>query len=70
MNVAEIKSRYKSGMVVVLEEMTGEEDMVKGLRGTIDFVDDIGQLHIKWENGRTLALIVGVDKFKVVGNEN
>ena len=27
-------------------------------------VDDIGQLHMKWDNGRTLALVPGEDSFR------
>ena len=29
--------------------------------GTIDYIDDIGQLHMKWENSRTLAVNLDVD---------
>ena len=28
--------------------------------------DDDGQLHMKWDNGRTLALIYGVDQFETI----
>ena len=34
-----------------------------GTEGTVLFVDDAGQLHMKWDNGRTLALVPGVDSF-------
>lgn len=54
-------------MRVELEEMVGESDMLKGLQGIIDFVDDAGHIHMKWDNGRTLSLIYGQDKFKVLG---
>ncbi len=30
----------------------------------IEVVDDIGQLHMKWDNGRTLALVPGEDSFR------
>lgn len=35
-----------------------------GTKGTIQFVDDIGQLHMNWDNGRTLALVPGEDDFR------
>ena len=40
-----------------------EEGMLPGLRGTVDYVDDQGQLHMNWENGRSLALVPGEDVF-------
>ena len=40
--------------------------IVPGTEGEVDFVDDIGQLHMKWDNGRTLALAPGEDSFTVL----
>ena len=37
-----------------------------GTEGEVDFVDDAGQLHMKWDNGRSLALIPGEDRFTVL----
>ena len=34
--------------------------------GIVDFVDDIGQIHIKWNNGSTLALVPDLDEFEVL----
>ena len=36
-----------------------------GTMGTVDHVDDAGQIHVKWDTGQRLALIPGVDQFKV-----
>ena len=35
-------------------------------RGTAIGVDDIGTIHMKWDNGRGLGLIPGEDNFKVL----
>jgi hypothetical protein len=40
--------------------------MPTGLKGTVRFVDDIGQIHVSWENGRTLPLNTEVDSFHVL----
>ena len=37
--------------------MEGEQGMPDGLKGTVSFVDDAGQIHVNWENGRTLPVI-------------
>lgn len=38
-----------------------------GTCGTVMFVDDINQIHVKWDNGSTLALVPSVDEFVVIG---
>lgn len=38
-----------------------------GTEGTVRFVDDMGQIHMKWDNGRTLALVPGEDAYEVIG---
>ena len=34
-----------------------------GSMGTVDFIDDAGQIHMNCACGRSLALIPGVDSF-------
>ena len=35
-----------------------------GMRGTVTFVDDVGTVHMKWDNGRTLGIVPNVDDFR------
>ena len=37
-----------------------------GDRGTVDFVDDMGTIHVAWDNGSTLGLIPGEDQYRFV----
>lgn len=37
-----------------------------GTEGVIDTVDDLPQLHVKWDNGRNLAIIPGVDEYEIL----
>lgn len=46
--------------------MEGEDDMPAGLKGKVVFVDDIGQVHMKWQNGRGIPLNPELDKFQVL----
>lgn len=57
---------YPKGSIVILYNMYGEPKMPKGIKGIVDEVDDIGQIHVKWENGSSLALNVEVDSFRKV----
>lgn len=41
--------------------------MPAGLKGTVYHVDDVGQIQLEWENGSTLALVPGVDRFHKTG---
>lgn len=35
-------------------------------KGTVDQVDDIGTLHVKWDDGRTLGIVPNEDIFILV----
>ena len=61
----EIRRRYPVGTRIELEYMD-ERDMPPGLKGIVDHVDDQGQLHMIWENGRSLALVPGVGDFRIL----
>ena len=56
------------GKRVRLIYMDGEnpERMFSGLEGTINHVDDIGQIHVDWDNGSSLALNEDVDEFELL----
>lgn len=60
--MAESKGRKPK---VRLTYMEGEPQMEAGLTGSLDMVDDIGQIHVNWENGSTLALNAEVDIFSI-----
>lgn len=67
--VQQIKERYPSGTRIQLHTMSGEADMPSGLMGTVNFVDDAGQLQMTWDNGRSLALVPGEDSFSVISRQ-
>ena len=37
-----------------------------GTKGVVDHIDGIGQIHIHWDNGRMLAIVPEIDKFKLI----
>lgn len=41
--------------------------MPSGLTGTVTMVDSIGQIHVNWDNGSSLALQTDKDRFTVIG---
>ena len=64
------KQSYPPGTRVMLLNMNDPYSLVEsGMRGTVQSVDDIGQLLMKWDNGRALALIPGEDSFRRLTQE-
>lgn len=66
MKIERIKKQYPVGTVVKCINMEDDHAVPPGTNGVVQYVDDIGQLHVNWENGSTLALIIGVDEFEIV----
>ena len=66
-----IKEQYPPGTRVLLNQMNDPYHPVEsGTRGTVMHVDDQANMHMKWDNGRTLALDPEVDSFrKLTGEE-
>lgn len=66
--MSNIKEKYRKylGKTVELIFMDDPQAPPVGTRGKVVFVDDAGQIHVKWDNGSSLALIPEVDKFKIV----
>lgn len=56
-----IKRDYKPGTRVVLVHMDDVQAPPEGTQGTVEYVDDIGTVHIRWDNGSTLGAIIGED---------
>lgn len=60
-----IRQKYPPGTRVELLNMPHDPYPIPpGTRGEVKAVDDVGQLVVKWSNGRSLSLIPGVDSFR------
>ena len=59
------RQRYPAGTRIQLNHMNDPWSPVPGgTRGTVACVDDIGQLHMRWDNGRSLPLNTDEDSFR------
>lgn len=59
-----IKKHYQEGQRIVLINMDDPfTTLTAGDEGTITHVDDIGQIHVSWDNGSSLALNYLEDDF-------
>ena len=68
MNKAEYyKKAYPAGTRIRLIHMDDPYSPIPdGTTGTVAYVDDIGTLHMKWDNGRSLGICPDVDSFEVI----
>lgn len=41
----------------------------EGTRGTVDHIDDGDNIHMRWDNNRTLALVPDEDSFRLLTDE-
>jgi hypothetical protein len=60
-----LKTKYPVGTVVVVLAMNDPHGVPSGTKGIVDHIDDIGQIHVSWDNGSGLALIPDEDEFRI-----
>ncbi len=64
------KEAYPPGTRVLLLHMGDDPRSVEdNMRGTVQFVDDIGTVHCAFDNGRSLGLCPGEDSFRKLTDE-
>ena len=62
-----LRKQYPPGTRLCCDEMPDDPRPIEsGTIGTVVGVDDAGQIMMKWDNGRSLSLIPGVDTFYTV----
>ena len=55
------------GVRVELVHMGDDPDpIVIGTKGTVLITDDRGTVHVKWDDGRNVGMLPGVDRWKVL----
>ena len=59
--VEQLRANFPAGTRVVLERMEDPQAPPIGTKGTVICVDDIGSIHVAWDNGGSLAVVYGED---------
>lgn len=69
--LAQLRKQYPIGTKIQLISMRDEKYPIPpGTVGEVTHIDDIGNIHVRWQNGSSLAIIPEVDSFRVAGAEN
>lgn len=61
--LAALREKYPLGTKIILHHMDDPYPVPPGTVGEVEYIDDGGNIHMVWNNGRTLSLIEGVDVF-------
>ena len=61
------RERYPAGTRIRLNHMDDPYAPIPDETvGEVQYIDDAGNIHMVWENGRTLSLIEGADSFTII----
>ena len=65
--ILDIKKNYPCGTAIKLVSMNDSYSSIpKGTFGVVHHVDDIGTIHVHWENGRSLGIVYNEDVIEIV----
>lgn len=68
--IESLKRRYPPGTRVQLDRMGDDpRPITAGTKGTVVAVDDIGSLHVNFDNGRQLGICPEVDSFHKISEQ-
>ncbi len=58
-----LRRQCPAGTRITLHSMEDPQSPPPGTKGTVAYVDDMGQIGVKWDTGSSLSLIPGVNSF-------
>jgi hypothetical protein len=61
-----MKNQLKGKRIELISTSDPYTELKPGDRGNVDFVDDMGTIHVTWDNGSTLGLVPGEDLYQFV----
>jgi len=64
--IQELRALYTPGTWIRLIHMDDMQAPPDGTLGTVKWVDDAGTIHMRWNNGSSLGLIVEKDEFELL----
>ena len=68
--IERLRLLYPPGTVICLDNMEDPYPVPSGSTGKVEYVDDAGNIHMKWRNGSSLALVPETDDFHIVNPKN
>lgn len=59
--IEKLRSEFPVGARVELVKMDDVQAPPVGTSGTVKYIDDIGTIHVAWDNGSSLGIAYGED---------
>jgi len=63
------RARYLGKRIELVNMPQDPHPVEPGTKGTVTDIDAIGSMLVDWDNGQTLSLIPGVDRFNLLKGE-
>ncbi len=63
-----LREKYPTRTIVKLISMNDVQSPPVGTIGEVTMIDDMGSIHVNWQNGSTLALIPDVDSWETLND--
>lgn len=63
-----IKEKYPTGTRILNKRLIDPFQNLDNMKGTVKSVDDMGGIHMVWDNGSSLALYEHEDDFSIIDN--
>ncbi len=64
--IAGFRKRFPKGCRVELIRMDDPQAPPVGTKGTVTHVDDIGTIHVAWDNGSSLGVVYSEDECRIL----
>lgn len=65
--IEKIKKIYIPGQKLELINLYSSFNvLLPATKGMIEFIDDLGNIHVIWEHKKNIQLVVGIDEFKII----
>jgi len=65
-SIEELRKLYVPGTRIKLEKMEDTQAPPIGTIGKVICVDDIGTIHVQWQNGSSLGVVLKEDKIEII----
>lgn len=62
--IEKLRQLYPAGTRIILLKMDDPQAPPAGTKGTVEGIDDAGQIMVKWDSGSGLSVIPGIDRIR------